>query len=123
MLEALAPLAGESRDHREVARLHGEVIARARDDLGYGMRMPDIAQRVDAATHAAVEALGDEAFRVGFEDGRRLSLEEVTAYVSRSKGERKRPSTGWASLTPTELAVAQVRLGLTKPPRSWNASS
>ena len=115
VLEVLALLAGESRDHREVARLHG-VIARARDDLGYGMRMPDIAQRVDAATDAAVEALGDEAFRVGFEDGRRLSLEEVTAYALRSKGERKRPSTGWASLTPTELAVVeQVRLGLTNP--------
>ena len=32
------------------------------------------------------------------------------------EGERKRPSTGWASLTPTELAVVeQVRLGLTNP--------
>ena len=55
-------------------------------------------------------------FNIAFEDGQRLSLEEVTAYALRSKGERKRPSTGWASLTPTELAVVeQVRLGLTNP--------
>ena len=115
VLEVLAVLAGESRDHREIARLQG-AIARARDDLGYGMRLPDMAQRVAAATDAAVEALGDEAFNSAFEDGRRLSLEEVTAYALRSKGERKRPPTGWASLTPTELAVVeQVRLGLTNP--------
>ena len=115
VLEVLAVLAGESRDHREVARLQG-AIARARDDLGYGMRMPGIAERVDAAIGAAREALGDEAFNAAFEDGQRLSLEEVTAYALRSKGERKRPPMGWASLTPTEVAVVeQVRLGLTNP--------
>ena len=57
VLEVLAVLAGESRDHREVARLQG-AIARARDDLGYGMRMPGIAERVDAAIGATIEALG-----------------------------------------------------------------
>jgi DNA-binding CsgD family transcriptional regulator len=30
------------------------------------------------------------------------------AYASRARGERKRPSSGWASLTPTELDVARL---------------
>ena len=37
-------------------------------------------------------------------------------YVSRARGERKRPSAGWESLTPTELrVVGLVAAGLTNP--------
>jgi DNA-binding NarL/FixJ family response regulator len=37
-------------------------------------------------------------------------------YVSRARGERKRPTVGWNSLTPTELRiVALVAAGLTNP--------
>ena len=115
VLEVLSVLASESHDHREVARLHG-AVTRARDDLDYGLRFPLIAERVAAAIDAAMEALGEGAFNAAFEDGQRLNLEEVTAYLLRSRGERRRPSSGWASLTPTEHAVVeQVRLGLTNP--------
>ena len=115
VLEVLSVLASESHDHREVARLQGADRAR-RDDLDYGLRIPRITEEVDAAIDAAMEALGQEAFNAAFEDGQRLNLEEVTAYVLRSHGERRRPSSGWASLTPTERAVVeQVRLGLTNP--------
>ena len=34
-----------------------------------------------------------------------LPLGEMIEYVSRARGERKRPSAGWESLTPTELRV------------------
>ena len=37
-----------------------------------------------------------------------MSLNEVIAYVQRGRGERKRPSKGWASLTPTELDVVRL---------------
>jgi DNA-binding CsgD family transcriptional regulator len=37
-----------------------------------------------------------------------LSTEDAIAYVQRGRGERKRPSTGWASLTPTELDVVRL---------------
>ena len=42
--------------------------------------------------------------------GAALSIEDAIADVQRGRGERKRPSSGWASLTPTELDVA--RLGM-----------
>ena len=38
----------------------------------------------------------------------RLSLEEAIAYAQRGRGERKRPSSGWDSLTPTELDVVRL---------------
>jgi DNA-binding CsgD family transcriptional regulator len=37
-----------------------------------------------------------------------LSTEDGIAYAQRGRGERKRPSTGWASLTPAERDVVRV---------------
>ena len=37
-----------------------------------------------------------------------MSASEVIAYAQRGHGERKRPSSGWASLTSTELDVARL---------------
>ena len=43
-----------------------------------------------------------------------LSVDDAVAYASRARGERKRPSSGWASLTPTEeRVVALAAEGLT----------
>ena len=39
---------------------------------------------------------------------RRLSTTEAIAYAQRGRGERKRPSSGWASLTPAELDVVRL---------------
>ncbi len=41
-------------------------------------------------------------------DGAALSTEEAIGYAQRGRGERKRPSSGWASLTPTELDVTRL---------------
>ncbi len=38
----------------------------------------------------------------------RLSTDEAIAYAQRGRGQRKRPSSGWASLTPTELDVVRL---------------
>ncbi len=40
--------------------------------------------------------------------GAKLSAEESIAYAARGRGERRRPTTGWASLTPSELAVVRL---------------
>src|SRR6185312_2474641 len=50
-------------------------------------------------------ALGESDFDEAWAEGAALSLEEAIAYAQRGHGERRRPSTGWASLTPTELDV------------------
>ena len=36
------------------------------------------------------------------------SLEEAVAYAQRGRGERKRPASGWGSLTPAELDVVRL---------------
>ena len=53
-------------------------------------------------------ALGDNDFDEAWAEGASLSTEEAIAYVQRGRGERKRPATGWASLTPTELDVVRL---------------
>ena len=37
-----------------------------------------------------------------------MSIEDMIAYAQRGRGERKRPASGWASLTPTELDVVRI---------------
>ncbi|HKP90721.1 MAG TPA: LuxR C-terminal-related transcriptional regulator, partial [Thermoleophilaceae bacterium] len=61
-------------------------------------------------------ALGDEAFRAAWRQGARLRPDEAIAWVRRGRGRRRRPQSGWESLTPTELEVARhASGGLTNP--------
>ncbi len=62
----------------------------------------------DTAVTAARNALGDNDFDDAWAEGAALSTEEAIAYAQRGRGERKRPSTGWGSLTPTELDVVRL---------------
>jgi DNA-binding CsgD family transcriptional regulator len=60
--------------------------------------------------------LGDNAFAAAWRDGQELTIDEAVAYATRARGERKRPSTGWDSLTPTELDVVKlIAKGLSNP--------
>lgn len=65
-----------------------------------------------AAYVAAVEEcrniLQKAAFEAAWAEGAALSTDDAVAYALRGKGGRKRPPTGWASLTPTELDVARL---------------
>ncbi len=54
------------------------------------------------------EALGDTAFDSAWAEGAALPTEEAIAYAQRGRGERKRPATGWASLTPAERDVVRL---------------
>ena len=54
------------------------------------------------------EALGNNDFDAAWAEGAALSTEEAIAYAQRGRGARKRPSSGWASLTPTELDVVRL---------------
>ena len=62
------------------------------------------------------ERLGEAGYEEASEEGRRLTLADAVAYAGRARGERKRPPSGWESLTPAELEVVRhVAEGLTNP--------
>ena len=62
-----------------------------------------------AADLAAIAAVvGGESLMEFEREGAELDLAEAAAYAARARGERKRPSMGWGSLTPTERAVVAL---------------
>ena len=67
---------------------------------------------LDADYHAAVAALRDATvendFQTAWSVGAALSTEEAIAYAQRGRGQRKRPTSGWSSLTPTERDVVRL---------------
>jgi DNA-binding CsgD family transcriptional regulator len=106
ILESLGTLAGHAGSHSEAARLFGAVAA-IQD------RMSAVRFKVwDADYQASVgtlrDTLGDNDFDVAWAEGAALSTEEAIAYAQRGRGQRKRPASGWGSLTPTELDVIRL---------------
>jgi len=105
-LELLARLVAEQNSPREAARLWA-AAASMRAELGY-RRFPVEQGPYEAAVAGTKEALGPEEFAAAWAEGAKLSAEEAIAYAARGRGERKRPGTGWASLTPSELEVVRL---------------
>lgn len=88
---------------------------RLREEIGY-VRFPIDRPAWEANRSAALAALGEEGFRDAWSEGAALTLQEAVLYAQRGRGERKRPSSGWASLTPAELEVVKlVAQGLSNP--------
>ena len=112
-LEAIGGLASLGESHAEAARLFGAAEA-ARAAYGFS-RPPGDGSDYEADFARTREALAD-GFDAAWQEGAAMPLEEAVAYASRGRGARKRPATGWASLTPTELEVVRrVAEGLTNP--------
>jgi predicted ATPase/class 3 adenylate cyclase/DNA-binding CsgD family transcriptional regulator len=109
--DILECLAGLADDDRESARLFGAAEA-VRKDLGIvRFKVHEAAYHHNLAMRR--EAMGESDFDTAWAEGAALTIEEAIAYAQRGRGERKRPSRGWPSLTPTELDVARlVRDGL-----------
>jgi predicted ATPase/class 3 adenylate cyclase/DNA-binding CsgD family transcriptional regulator len=104
--ECLAQLAVRVDSHREAARLVG-AAATLRQRMGT-VRLAVFDDEFQALLAAIRNALGDSDFDNGWAEGAALSTEEAIAYARRGRGERKRPATGWESLTPTELDVVKL---------------
>jgi predicted ATPase/DNA-binding CsgD family transcriptional regulator len=113
-LEALAALVAGAGSGTEAVRKLAAADS-ARTAMGYA-RAP-VAEPDRQATLAGLrEALGDDGFAETWSAGAALSLDEAVALVRRTRGTRGRPTTGWASLTPTELDVARCAAdGLNNP--------
>jgi predicted ATPase/DNA-binding CsgD family transcriptional regulator len=85
-----------------------------RAETGQG-RLPGDQGRFDEDARFAEKELNHKWAEV-WAEGSGLTTEEAIAYARRARGTRKRPSTGWDSLTPTELQVVELAAqGLTNP--------
>ena len=106
ILECLAALAGQDDSHREAARLFGAAEA-IRQRIGE-VRFKIYDAEYEASVAALRDAMGDEDFDAAWAEGAALSTDEAIAYTQRGRGQRKRPTSGWASLTPTERDVVRL---------------
>jgi predicted ATPase/class 3 adenylate cyclase/DNA-binding CsgD family transcriptional regulator len=105
ILECLADLA-RNADSQQAARLFGAAEA-------FGQRSGMVRFKVHQAGYessvAALRDAMDEAdFAAAWAEGAALSTDEAIAYAQRGRGERKRPATGWESLTPAEREVVRL---------------
>jgi len=105
-LECLALLAVGAGSHREAARLFGAADAiRQRGGL---VRFKIFDAFFEFSLAALRDGMGEKDFESAWAEGAALSTDEAIAYARRRRGERKRPTSGWASLTPTERDVVRL---------------
>lgn len=114
VLDLLAGLAADADSGVEAARLFG-----AADSVRatQGSVVLPIHQPTRDSDLVRIRAIvGHDAFDAAHAEGTALTTNDAVAYARRARGERKRPSLGWASLTPTELEVVKLAArGLTNP--------
>jgi predicted ATPase/class 3 adenylate cyclase/DNA-binding NarL/FixJ family response regulator len=106
ILECLGALAGEADSHREAVRLFAAAEGMRRRIGAVRFKVWDDAH--EASVAAVRHALGENDFDAAWAEGVALSTEEAIAYAQRGRGRRKRPTSGWASLTPTEHDVVRL---------------
>ncbi len=106
ILECLGTLVGEAVGHREAARLFGAAEA-IRLRIG-AVRFKVYDAGYEASVAALRNAMGNEEFDAAWAEGAALSTEEAIAYAQRGRGQRKRPTSGWAALTPAERDVVRL---------------
>lgn len=105
-LECLARLAANDGSHTYAVRLLGAAEA-FRQRMEHA-RFPMYQADYDAVVARVREALGQNDFDAAWDEGAALSTEEAIAYAQRGRGERKRPTSGWPSLTPMERDVVRM---------------
>jgi predicted ATPase/class 3 adenylate cyclase/DNA-binding CsgD family transcriptional regulator len=106
VLECLARVVGGAGSHHEAARLCAAAEAIRGRTGAVRFKIYDADHEETVVTLR--DALGDNAFDAAWAEGAATSTTEAIAYAQRGRGERKRPSSGWASLTPTELDVVRL---------------
>jgi DNA-binding CsgD family transcriptional regulator len=101
-LECLAAVDAPGRS-LHAARLLGAThgIRQRHDEI----RFTVFQQQYDATVAAVIKSLGQEAFDTAWAEGAALTTKEAIAFAQRGRGERKRPASGWESLTPAESDV------------------
>lgn len=105
-LECLAALAVDAGSHQEAARLFGAAGA-IRQRIGQ-VRFKIFDAGYEASVAELRDAMDEKEFESAWSEGAALSMEEAIAYAQRRRGGRKRPASGWGSLTPTERDVVRL---------------
>lgn len=106
ILECLGALPGEQRSYREAARLLGaaESLRQRIGAVRFNIYDADYQDSVSALR----TAMSDEEFATAWSHGAEFSTAEAIAYLRHGRSERKRATTGWASLTRAELDVVRL---------------
>jgi predicted ATPase/class 3 adenylate cyclase/DNA-binding CsgD family transcriptional regulator len=105
ILECLADLARDA-DSQQAARLFGAAEAfRQRSGM---VRFKVHQAGYESSVAALRDAMEEAEFAAAWAEGAALSTDEAIVYAQRGRGERKRPASGWASLTPAEQEVVRL---------------
>jgi predicted ATPase/DNA-binding CsgD family transcriptional regulator len=113
-LEAIAGLAARRESASEAARLFAAAAA-IRTSIGL-VRWPAEQTSYDQDLATVHRHLDEVSFAAAWAEGAALTDSQAAAYASRARGQRRRPASGWTSLTPTECEVVQLLAeGLTNP--------
>jgi DNA-binding CsgD family transcriptional regulator len=105
-LELLVRLDTDTGRLLEAARLLGATTAehaRMRWVLAPAMR-----PALDATRAALAAAMGTEKLDAALAEGAAMDLKEAVAYARRGRGAHRKASSGWSSLTATELEVVRL---------------
>jgi predicted ATPase/DNA-binding CsgD family transcriptional regulator/class 3 adenylate cyclase len=112
IVECLAQLAVSAGKEREAARLFGAAQTMREQMSVVRFKIYDAGYEASIATLR--KTMPSKDFDSGWAEGAARSIDEVVSYLQRGRGERKRPASGWPSLTPTERDVVRlVSEGLT----------
>ncbi len=106
LLECLAGVVGGDGNHHDATRLCAAAEAMRATTGAVRFKIYDADHEANVVRLR--DALGSKDFDAAWAEGANLSRTEAIAYAQRGRGERKRPSSGWASLTPTELDVVRL---------------
>ncbi|MGK2865719.1 MAG: helix-turn-helix transcriptional regulator [Mycobacterium sp.] len=106
IVDCLSLAAHAAGSHRESARLLGAAEA-IRAQQG-AVRFKVYRDAHDAAARSSRDSLGDKEFDEAVAEGAGLSVQQIVAYARRGRDQRKRPSSGWDSLTATELDIVNL---------------
>jgi predicted ATPase/DNA-binding CsgD family transcriptional regulator len=113
-LDSIAGLEARAGDHQEAVRLLATSDA-GRAEMGYPRPPVDLPE-YEALVASLRASLGQEAFEELWREGGARPMDDAVALLTRGRGPRNRPQSGWESLTPTELDVSRlVSEGLSNP--------
>lgn len=113
-LAVLAAIRADLGHHDSALRLCAAVerFTQERDIV----MLPAIGDLLHQAADRSMQALAQEDAERAWCEGSAMTLTGSVSHVTRGRGPRKRPATGWGSLTPTELEVVElVTEGLSNP--------